>query len=208
MRHLLGDDRYFLFPTQNLAFELIFHGKENLRLHRSSKRNFIVTGDLSSHVIPFAAHQTAQEVGQVMAAGLDYRATEIYADMVESAEHGTLKGWLGRPRRTTAAVDAYFDYIVCLIHSIERYGVLSRRHLGDEHRRMLPDYAIKRNREFDIGCTVGPNGEVWMFRSGHHRLAVAFGLGIPEVPVEVHAVHWQWIRQRGGCLRSGVTSVE
>lgn len=171
-------------------------------LFRSSRRNFLVDGDIAAHLVPVDAHPIARRIAELHAASWQYRETESYRDFVRLAESGQLWPFKGCPRRTRADVDAYFDYVVRLARSIERHGYVSGltgRPAGA--RRGRAGAFAPGPRPDDIGCGLDPDGGLFFFNSGHHRLAICRALGIDSAAIMVHLIHRTWLARHAGARR-------
>jgi hypothetical protein len=170
--------------------ELALGGRPEL--FSAAKNNFLVEGDLRPYIAPFDAHPIARRVMELHEASWRYRETEIYRRFADLAEAGRLWPFKGRPRRSRADVDHYFEYVVRLARSIERHG-----------------YVASNRRSDDIGCCIGATGELLFFRTGHHRLAICRALGVDRVATVVHMVNRTWLARRvrpGWAMRSMLQS--
>lgn len=73
-------------------------------------------------------------------------------------------------------LNLYKDRCLSLYESIRLRGYRSE-----------PPFGIVGS-DFQIGVAIGENGQVYHFRTGHHRLAVAKLLGIESVPVSIQLI--------------------
>lgn len=191
VRPFAGNRVFTTIQTSALAEEVQFWGDK--ALHKPAMKRFICTGDLAAYLKPVAEHPTAIEVAELVDAGSAYKSTAHYAGRRHALEKGQVQKFHGRHIRSLGDLDDYFEYQVRLIESVRVHGCLSRRHMSETHRSCVPDFSRTRPPEHDIGCVIGPAGETWMFRTGHHRLHIARALGIEEIPIEVQFVHWEWL---------------
>lgn len=196
-RPLIGNRLYMTLPTSSLVHEVQFRGIKSL--HKPAMKRFLCSGDLAQYLVPVSDSNAAREISQLIKVDLDYKKTDIYQSVLGVVEKGLEKKFHARHLRTSRDVDEYFEYQVKLIRSIMTHGYVSQKKLTERHREQVPEYSPIRPTEHEIGCAIGPDGETWMFRTGHHRLQIARNLGIERIPVEVHFVHWKWIVK---CLRN------
>lgn len=190
-RLLLGANRYAIMPTFGLVDEILFAGKK--KLHKSAMKHFIYSGDLTAYLRPVANCATGAEITQLLEADLNFRNTEAYKVRVSWFEQSIEQKLHARCLQSRNDIDEYFEYQVSLIRSIDKHGYHSQHDLARRQNALVPEFSSKRPREHEIGCAIGPNGEVWMFRTGHHRLQIARALGVEQIPVEVHFIHWKWL---------------
>lgn len=190
---MLGRHLHMRVPTEAFAAEVCFGSKKHI--HKSAMRSFICSGDLYSHLVPIEKYNCAGEINQVIESDFHFRSTEAYAIRLKCLEVGHRQRFHGHEFLTTEDVDCYFNYLCKLIQSMQSHGCLSRRHLSGGHTGNIAEFSENGPKEHDIGCVIGPRGDFWMFRTGHHRLHIARKLGISNIPVEVHFVHWRWLRR-------------
>ncbi len=191
-RAALGNHRLMRLPTEALVDELSFGFKH---LHKSGTRNFVCAGDAESYLVPVAQKVADGEARQLLAADLEFRSTKAYAHRIRMVENGDVQLFHRRNMRSRDDVDAYFNYMCELIRSMKQHGCVSRYDTSRDVSSAVPEFSPDKGQEFDIGIAIGPAGQTWMFWTGHHRLQIARMLGIEEIPVEVHLVHWQWLKR-------------
>lgn len=110
--------------------------------------------------------------------GLPFRSTAQYAEMSDLVARGLTDTWQARGCRTMVDVDRYFEAMRHTFESIRRHGYRSQRELGS-------------GQPFDeIKVFVDRDGEIHKQQgAGHHRIAMAKLLQVPEIPVLVMGVH-------------------
>ena len=190
-RPVVGKRRFMTVPVCSLVDEVQFGSNKDL--HRSAMNHFICAGDQDPYIVTVAESSTTAEVAELLDADLEYRSTDSFARRVRAMEQGIAQKFHGRFLESRADVDEYFAYQVRLILSIMNNGLRSQRELSKDMLPLFPEFSPKRPTEHEIGCAIGPGGETWMFRTGHHRLHIAREFGFSNIIVEVHFVHWKWI---------------
>jgi hypothetical protein len=81
-------------------------------------------------------------------------------------------------------VEKSFEYYLELISKMRSKGYVSQNQLTGGK----PDS--------EIGVAISRNSELFHFRTGHHRLAIAQLIKLPSVKVTVHLVHENWVHNR------------
>lgn len=196
-RLALGAQRFMKLPTETLVDEICFGSRK--RLHETGKRHFVCTGDLRPYLVPVADNASGTEVRQILEADFDYRSTDKYRQRVRRLESGRPQKVHRRVIDNRKDIDDYFEYRCELIRSMQSFGCLSRHDLTNGHAASVPEFSLTKRFEHDIGCVIGPAGEIWMHWTGHHRLQIARALGIREIPAEIHFVHWHWLKRCYDC---------
>ena len=143
------------------------------------------------------SYPNCRAVLQMFEQGVHYRQTEQYRDMIEAIEQGLYNHWRARGCRNVADVERYFVALNETWVNIEHEGYKSQRELGEEDAGDEIGVYIDRYGEFHK--QMGP---------GHHRLVMARLLRIPQVPVVISGVHYDWakrcVERFGGDLISAV----
>ena len=123
----------------------------------------------------------SRTIFQLFRDGVPTQRCDQYAEMVAFVEQGNTDVWQARGCSTVAEVEAYFAQLRSVYAAIRDHGYLSQQQLGSEHW-------------FDeIKVFVDRNGEIHKQQAaGHHRLAMARLLEVPQVPVVVLGVHREW----------------
>ncbi len=98
---------------------------------------------------------------------------------------------------TPEKIDGYFLYLIRLIESVEKDGLMSRGSFGSSIGLILSSGGIRRLWleffESDVGVAIDADGTLLRFASGKHRTGAAVGLGLNSIPVEVRMVHCDWL---------------
>ncbi len=187
----IAHSRLLHISTERITSEVEFGDMKHLR--NAAVRHFIYSGDLSEYLVPIAETSTAREIAQIFDVGFDFRATESYASYLHNIESGGRSGLPDRPMSKRRDVDEYFEYLVRLIRSIATHGCVRHRDQALSDVSLVSQNLQRLPHQQEIGCAVGPSGEIWLFNTGHHRLHIASQLGIPQIHATLYFVHWQWI---------------
>ena len=110
------------------------------------------------------------------------RDTILYKRYLSRATCGRPEVYKGNVLDSAAALDTHFERFAYIFSNIQTGGYKSQVALAA--------------KDDEIGVVIGRDGELLHFRTGHHRLAFAKILKIPEVPVQVHLVHRQWLTRQ------------
>lgn len=163
------------------------------------KHFFIGSGSWGDVLGPLDERRVIAEVFEVFENDFNYKNTRAYRTRIEDAVSGNSDRirsvWLDSAEK----IDTYFETIISLIRSIAEYGYLGRAEVvnGTSFLSAIyksPPCTEKEKGEEEIGCVIGPGGELFFLRYGHHRLAVVIKLGIPVVWVRVNMVHADWVK--------------
>ncbi len=162
-------------------------------------RSFLDGADWSGALMPAAQCHVYEEMAELVAADLDFRATRSYRKAKKAAQQGRPMTRNGRPLDSDEALKAYFRRDVDLIRSIRKHGLL-RRSPGLATRFDRPRHAIVRTRgqeavERGIGVAIDADGSVVRHLAGRHRWGAVKALGLAEAVVEVRLVHVAWLTQ-------------
>lgn len=113
--------------------------------------------------------------------GLPYQQTAQYREMLALVRSGATHEWQARGCRTEDDIAAYFEAMRHTFEQIRLHGYRTQIDLGE------PDPFN------EIKVFVDRHGELHKQQgAGHHRLAMACILGVPELPVLVMGVHREW----------------
>lgn len=117
----------------------------------------------------------------------EFQHSPAYRKCVHELEEGTpQKGVHGKLFACEEDIIETFRYYLALAASMKNNG----------YRAILE--TTKSTPERHIGVCIAPDGELFHFRTGHHRLAIAQLSGVSPVMVHVHCVHPLWVE---GALR-------
>ncbi len=89
----------------------------------------------------------------------------------------------------------YMERIISLANLIQNGGRVPR---SDELAQ------LSGRMDEEVGIAIGADGELLHFRKGHHRIALAKQLEVPQLDVELHLVHSDWLRNLLGVSRRGL----
>lgn len=144
---------------------------------------FIVGGDWDRDFSLVRDDRNYLEIVELLTYREAFRSSPSYARCVTEIRQGTAqKGIHGVPFATAADVDETFTFYLDLIDDMRRRG----------YQSILQ--TTKPSPERHIGVGVAQDGELFHFRTGHHRLAIAKQIGLKSVLVHVHCVHSDWAR--------------
>lgn len=142
---------------------------------------FIVGGDWDLDFSLVENDRNFIEMKELIEVRGDFKSSNARRICVEELQAGCpQKGIDGTHFKSIADVDESFSFYLDLIYSMESVGylpVLTTRKCENEHH---------------IGVGVARDGELFHFRTGHHRLAIGRLLNLNSVMVHVHCVHSQW----------------
>lgn len=146
--------------------------------------------DLNRKVLRASFH--IDETLELFEANLNYTQTAAFRRRIETCRSDNPKRHRATPIDTEEKIHDYYRRQIKLIDSIRRHGYLRR---SSVLAKQLYDsaQAAREKREYEIGCAVARDGELLMFRTGRHRLGIALGLGLREVPVDIHHIHKIWV---------------
>ena len=121
----------------------------------------------------------------------DFQRSPAYRRCVQELEEGIpQKGVHGKLFASEEDIIETFRYYLALVASMKNNG----------YRAILETTKVTPERH--IGVCIAPDGELFHFRTGHHRLAIAQQTGVSPVLVHVHCVHPLWVgaamREHGG----------
>lgn len=166
-------------------------------------------GDWSKWLRPIETTLVDREVREVLAADLDYRATDCYRRFFREIEEKrpTTRNMIALD--TPERVEAYFTDLVRLIESIRAQGVIRRPPRSFEHSEaLMPSLSAARPLavemiESEIGIAVGATGELFRIGPGHHRMSIARQTGLIRVPAELRLFHVKWVREQMRLYKAG-----
>lgn len=152
---------------------------------------FVIGGDWDREYSWVSEDRNFKEMGQLLKYRENFRESEAYAKCVEEFLAGCpQKGKDGTLFSSLEEIDEAFRHYLDLIGSMEAGG----------YQPVLQ--TAKKEGERHIGVAITRDGELFHFRTGHHRLAIAKQLGLSSVYVHVHCVHSEWadmaMRRFGG----------
>ena len=129
--------------------------------------------------IPVELNSTYRCMRELIVAGQDYQQTASYRDASNRLRMSGPHMHNGRYVQRPSDIDDYFETYLRIAAGLKTGGFQKER----------ADAA----RDPYVGAAIGPLGEVFHFRKGHHRFALARELGITSIPVKVHAVSTTWL---------------
>lgn len=131
-------------------------------------------------------NDSCHTVYQIYDEGLPFQESDQYKTIKEYVSSGIVgPGWQARGCYTIKEIDQYFELLHKSFQNILKNGYKSQKELGRTDVYDELAIAIDRNGEFQK-----QGGE------GHHRLAIAFLLEVPDVPVIIHKIHYNWAKQQ------------
>ncbi len=143
---------------------------------------FVVGGNWDLDYGEVNQDRNFQEISDLLEYGHEFRKSATYATCIEELKRGVpQKGVHGAPFETEADIAETFTYYLNLIEDMRAHG----------YRSILE--TTKRTPERHIGISIAPSGEIFHFRTGHHRLAIAKQIGLKSVLVHVHCAHSRWV---------------
>jgi hypothetical protein len=151
--------------------------------------------DIQQRPIRFSVH--IDEIMELFEMGLEYERTSAFRTRIDRMRAGDPTRHRTHLIDTEQKVHDYYKQQLELIESIRKNGYLSRHDVmagGHFDETQLDKAWLARERdENEIGCAVARDGELQMFRTGHHRLAIAVALKLKRIYVEVLHLHKDWV---------------
>ena len=124
------------------------------------------------------------EMKQLLIFREKFRESPAYLSCVKEFYDGRpQKGCDGNYFNSILKIDETFSYYLGLIKSMASKGYLQD----------LPA-PNKEGEEYHIGVAIGQAGELFHFRTGHHRLAISKLLNLDSIFIQVHCVHTGLLR--------------
>lgn len=107
-----------------------------------------------------------------------FRESQAYINCVRELYDGRpQKGYDGNYFNSILDIDNTFTYYLDLIDSMTLGGYIQ-------------ELALKKSAdECHIGVAIGRTGELFHFRTGHHRLAISKLLNLKSIFIQIHCVH-------------------
>ena len=147
---------------------------------------FVIGGDWDAKYELFKNERNFSEIVDLIEYQGDFRNSESYSRCVLELQSETpQKGFNGLPFQTIKDIDDTFMFYLELISSMGKNGYLPQEQLPNP------------KNDADIGVAISSTGELFHFRTGHHRLAIAQLLKLPRVKVSVQLVHQNWLENPG-----------
>ena len=172
------------------------------RRMRRTDGMFLFGGDWSPLLFPLDNARVHVEILQVCRAREAFRDTSRYRALARQIGSGERIRRGASVLRSLADLDAYYGYCLDLVESIDRNGLQPRGALGEgalkAHHGVRTWWQDRVER--DVGVAVAEDGALVHHGSGRHRLAVAIGLGLERIPVEVRLVHSGWLTAQAARL--------
>lgn len=141
---------------------------------------FVVGGNWDQDYSFVSEDRNFVEMKELISVRDGFRSSSAYKQCVEELQIGCpQKGIDGNYFTSIDDVDEAFIYYLDLIRSMETVGY-------------LPILTSRKKTESHIGVGISREGELFHFRTGHHRLAIASLLNLNSVIAQVHCVHSQW----------------
>ncbi|GAA4650107.1 hypothetical protein GCM10023116_23900 [Kistimonas scapharcae] len=171
-------------------------GQDGIKSH-DFRESFVAEGDLSGYLSPLKQDRLTAEIDQLFACHFRWRET---ASWVMLAQRLRERGRFVHNNVRIASLsdlDAYFQRYAELAESIQTHGYRLRRELTSgaaASSGFARSWRIERGEE-EVGVAIGPKGEIWRYRGGYHRTAIARNLGLETMPVQVKLVHGDWLRR-------------
>ena len=146
---------------------------------------FIVGGDWDTKYNLFQDERNFCEIIDLIEFQDHFRNSNSYRRCVLELQKGIpQKGFDGLPFEKIKDIDDTFAFYLKLISAMKKNGYLPQKQLS------------KPKHDSDIGVAISSTGELFHFRTGHHRLAIAQLLNLPTVTVSVQIVHHNWLEKK------------
>ncbi len=168
------------------------------RVEYDFRDQFICSGNINNRLSPVRDSQLNSEVDELFACEMDWRKTRSYQRLCQRLQDSGAFGHNNVHFSDSAQIDRYFERYVRLADSIDRYGYQPRAQLMLKSREGLGRTWRLEWGEQEVGVAIGPQGEIWRYRGGYHRTAIARNLGLSAMPVMVKLVHSNWLQ---ACLK-------
>ncbi len=147
---------------------------------------FVVGGDWDINYELFSKERNYGEILDLINYDSEFRSSLSYKRCVSELHAGVpQKGFDGIPFKSKEDVENTFNYYLKLISSMRESGYLPQKLL------------LSSKEDSDIGIAISSTSEIFHFRTGHHRLAIAQLLNIPKVRAKVQIVHPTWLSSGG-----------
>jgi hypothetical protein len=158
---------------------------------------FVIGGDWDTKYNLFQDERNFCEIIDLIEFQDDFRNSNSYNRCILELQNGIpQKGFNGLPFEKTKDIDDTFIFYLELISSMKINGYLPQKQLSNP------------KHDSDIGVAISSTGELFHFRTGHHRLAIAQLLNLPTVTVSVQIVHQNWLERKSNIDSSvGETSI-
>jgi len=171
------------------------------RRRHDFRDSFVTEGDLSGYLSPLIQDRLTAEIDQLFACRFRWRETLSWEALVQRLEARGRFVHNNVAMSSLADIDAYFRRYVALTEAIQVKGYRLRRELkagAAASTGSARPWRIERGEE-EVGVAIGRNGELWRYRGGYHRTAIARNLGLKKMPVQVKLVHGDWLRRELAC---------
>lgn len=147
---------------------------------------FVIGGNWDTKYGLFRDERNYSEILDLVLFKNSFRNSKSYNRCVVEWQNGTpQKGFDGLPFQKIEDIDDTFDYYLNLISSMTANGYVPQK--------QIPNL----KNDCDIGVAISSTGELFHFRTGHHRLAIAQILNLSSVRVSVQLVHQNWLWSKG-----------
>lgn len=161
---------------------------------------FLDAGNWRDVLSPIEKSPIHREMRELVAAGPDYRDTNVYRTFLQSIEAGEPRTRNGIALKTVEHLEAYVRYCRDLIKSMRKRGIVRHSVSGRFYRLRVKHRDIRSMfmdfTERDIGVAIAEDGEIVRHLGGKHRTAIAQALELPLLPVEVRMVHIGWLSEQ------------
>ncbi|MCL6270776.1 hypothetical protein M3P05_12660 [Sansalvadorimonas sp. 2012CJ34-2] len=175
------------------------------RVEYDLRDQFICSGNMSDKLSPISESRLNREIDELFACEMDWRKTQSYQNLQKRLQDSGAFRHNNVSIAEPAHIDQYFERYVRLTDSIERHGYQSRRDLRTQHRKSVSRRWRLEQGEEEVGVAIGPRGEIWRYRGGYHRTAIARNLGLASMPVMIKLVHEECLRScLAGNLEMGI----
>jgi hypothetical protein len=162
--------------------------------------SFLDAANWEGAISPVHHSPIHREMREIIGAGDGFRDTRAYRGFVRSIERGHPRKRNNIRLDSVETIEAYFHYCRDLIESARQHGIMRHSESGGFHRLRLKHLgarpALHDSAERDIGVAITEAGDLIRHLGGKHRTAIAQGLGLPTIPVEVRMVHIGWLARQ------------
>ena len=170
----------------------------DLLQNNSFFKYFIVGGNWNLEFSNFAEDRNFLEMQELIHFKEEYAKSNSFKRCVNELKDGNpQKNHLGEEFKSLEDVRETFEYYLKLIRDMKTNGYVKQNHL------------TFGKADSEIGVAISPNSELFHFRTGHHRLAIAKAVNLEHVYVKVHFVHKLWVDRLVGIYgQSEVESIK
>lgn len=149
------------------------------------KTNFIIDGNWDKSIELLDEHKKTKTINEVLKTyehGGSFKNTKAFENdkkKFEANNFDEINEPIKEKFNSKDDIDKYYKKNIELYEQISKYGYKKQSKNSSHWTR-------------EIGVAIGPNGEIYRYGNGYHRMAIARYLGLKEIPVVVKKIHKDW----------------